>query len=44
MKELQAPFKNSGMNITMDNYFTTLPVAKHLTIMEIDYDRYTEAK
>ena len=30
MKELAAPFKNSGRNITMDNYFTTLPVAKHL--------------
>ena len=30
MKELAAPFKNSGINITMDNYFTTLPIAKHL--------------
>ena len=30
MKELAAPLKNSGRNITMDNYFTTLPVAKHL--------------
>ena len=29
MKELAAPFKNSGRNITKDNYFTTLPVSKH---------------
>ena len=27
MEELAATFKNSGRNITMDNYFTTLPVA-----------------
>ena len=30
MKEVAALLKNSGRNITMDNYFTTLPVAKHL--------------
>ena len=30
MKELAAPFKNSGRDITMDYHFTTLPVAKHL--------------
>ena len=30
VKELAARFKNSGNNITMDNYLTTLPVAKHL--------------
>lgn len=30
VKELVAQFKNSGRNITMDNYFTTLPLAKHL--------------
>lgn len=30
MKELVAQFKNSGRNITMDNFFTTLPLAKHL--------------
>ena len=30
MKALAAPFKNSGRNITTENYFTTLPVAKHL--------------
>ena len=30
VKEVAALLKNSGRNITMDNYFTTLPVAKHL--------------
>lgn len=30
VKELAASFKGSGRNITMDNYFTTLPLAKHL--------------
>ena len=30
VKELAAPFKSSGRNITIDNYFTTVPVAKHL--------------
>ena len=30
VEKLAAPLKNNGSNITMDNYFTTLPVAKHL--------------
>nr|XP_022906882.1 uncharacterized protein LOC111418576 [Onthophagus taurus] len=30
VKELAVPFRGSGRNITMDNYFTTLPLAKHL--------------
>ncbi|XP_011699423.1 PREDICTED: piggyBac transposable element-derived protein 4-like [Wasmannia auropunctata] len=30
VKELAAPYKGSGRNITMDNFFTTLPLAKHL--------------
>jgi len=29
-KDLVAPYKGSGRNITMDNFFTTLPLAKHL--------------
>lgn len=29
VKELVGQLKNSGRNITMDNYFTTLPFAKH---------------
>ena len=32
VKELAALFKNSGRNITMYDYFTTLPVAKHLLL------------
>lgn len=30
VKELAVRFQGSGRNITMDNYFTTLPLAKHL--------------
>lgn len=30
VKELAAPYRGSGRNICMDNFFTTLPVAKHL--------------
>jgi hypothetical protein len=30
VKDLVAPYKGSGRNITMDNYFTTLPLAKCL--------------
>ncbi|XP_044589814.1 piggyBac transposable element-derived protein 3-like isoform X2 [Cotesia glomerata] len=30
VKDLVAPYKGSGRNITMDNYFTTLPLAKSL--------------
>jgi len=30
VKELVAPYKGSGRNITTDNFFTTLPLAKHL--------------
>lgn len=30
IKELAASFKDSGRNITMDNFFTTLPLAKYL--------------
>uniref|UniRef100_A0A0K8V1V9 PiggyBac transposable element-derived protein domain-containing protein n=1 Tax=Bactrocera latifrons TaxID=174628 RepID=A0A0K8V1V9_BACLA len=29
-KELAAPCRGSGRNICMDNFFTTVPVAKHL--------------
>ncbi|XP_018407391.1 PREDICTED: piggyBac transposable element-derived protein 4-like [Cyphomyrmex costatus] len=30
VKELVAPYKGFGRNITTDNFFTTLPLAKHL--------------
>ena len=30
VKELAAPFTNNGRNITMENYYSTLPVVKHL--------------
>lgn len=30
VKELAAPYKGSGRNISMDNFFTTLPLAKYL--------------
>ena len=30
MKELAAPYKGSGRNITMDNFFTTLPLSNFL--------------
>ncbi|XP_018395958.1 PREDICTED: piggyBac transposable element-derived protein 4-like [Cyphomyrmex costatus] len=30
VKELAAAYRGSGRNITMDNFFTTLPFAKHL--------------
>jgi len=30
IKELAASFKNSGHNVTMDNFFTSLPIVKHL--------------
>ncbi|CAB3232002.1 unnamed protein product [Arctia plantaginis] len=30
VKELTSPYRGSGRNVCMDNFFTTLPVAKHL--------------
>lgn len=30
VKDLIAPYRESGRNISMDNFFTTLPLAKHL--------------
>ena len=33
VKELAQPFRGSGRNITMDNYFTSLPLAEHLFTM-----------
>lgn len=31
VKELAALYKGSGRNICMDNFFTTLPLARHLS-------------
>jgi hypothetical protein len=55
VKELATPFKNSGRNITTDNFFTTLPLAKQLLswkltlsettlVVEIDTRRKTKKK
>lgn len=30
VKELVAPYKNTGRNVTTDNFFTTVPLANHL--------------
>lgn len=35
VKELTAPFRGSGGNITMDNNFTSLPLAKYLLSLKL---------